>query len=363
MPELGLIGFERSGKTSLFNAITGADHAVGFSTHAEPHVGVVRVPDERLERLAALYRPTKTTYATLQFSDFPGGGFRKDAAPELRFLEQLSLADALVHVVRGFENDAVPHPHGAVDPARDIESMALELAFADIALLDKRLERMAGETKAMKAAEREQARREAAVLRRLRDQLAEGTPVRAAKLADEERRVLAPYRFLTARPLLTVLNVGETEVAAAGALVAGGRPDAARLEAEPVAVCAALEMELTALSPEEAQAYRREVGAAEGALAQAVRHAYAILGLLSFFTVGEDECRAWTVTRGATALQAAGKIHSDMARGFIRAEVVGWADLADAGSEAIARKRAQLRTEGKDYGIRDGDVVRVLFNV
>ena len=363
MPELGLIGFERSGKTSLFNAITGADHAVGFSTHSEPHVGVVRVPDERLERLAALYRPVKKTYATLQFSDFPGGGFQKDAAPDLRFLEQLSLVDALVHVVRDFENDVVPHPHGGVDPARDIELMALELAFADIALLDKRLERIAAETKAMKAAEREQARREVALLQRLRDQLAEGTPVRAAHLTDEERRTLAQYRFLTARPLLTVLNVGEADVAADASIVAGCHRDGSAMETETVAVCAALEMELTVLSPEEAQAYRREVGAAEGALAQAVRHSYAILGLLSFFTVGEDECRAWTVTRGATALQAAGKIHSDIARGFIRAEVVGWDDLLDAGSEMAARKRARLRTEGKDYGIRDGDVVHVLFNV
>lgn len=363
MPELGLVGFERSGKTSLFNAITGADHAVGFSTHAEPHVGVVRVPDDRIDRLAALYRPTKTTYATLQFSDFPGGGFRKDAAPDLRFLEQLSLVDALVHVVRGFGNDAVPHPHGDVDAARDIELMTLELAFADIALLDKRLERIAGETKAMKAAEREQARREAALLQRLRDQLAVGVPVRAAKLEDEERRALAQYRFLTARPLLTVINVGEADLTATDSLVSDGHQGQAAQETETVAVCAALEMELMALSPEEAQAYRREAGVAEAALAQAVRHAYAMLGLLSFFTVGEDECRAWTVTRGATALQAAGKIHSDMARGFIRAEVVGWDDLIDAGSETAARKRARLHTEGKDYGIKDGDVVHVLFNV
>ena len=363
MPEIGIIGFERSGKTSLFNAVTGADHAVGFATHAEPHVGVVKVPDDRLDKLAALYHPKKTTYATLQFIDIPGAGFATDGPPDPSFLNQLSLVDALVHVVRGFDNDAVPHPGDSVDAARDIESMDLELAFADVALIDKRLERIAAETKAMKGAEREQAQREADLLQRLRKQLEAGAPVRAAALSNEERRGLSQYRFLTERPLLTLINVGEGHVAEAEAIADRLRPGNPPAGTETAALCAALEMELTALSQEDAQTYRREVAAPEGALSQALRLSYAILGLISFFTVGEDECRAWTVTRGATAPRAAGKIHTDLERGFIRAEVVGWSDLLEAGSEAEARKRAQLRTEGKDYVVGDGDVLHVLFNV
>ena len=362
MPEIGIIGFERSGKTSLFNAITGADRPVGFSTHVEPHVGVVKVPDERLDKLAALYHPKRTTYATLQFIDIPGAGFAAEGAPDTRFLDQLSLADALVHVVRGFQNDAVPHPDG-VDAVRDIESMDLELAFADVALIDKRLERIGAETKAMKSAERETAQREAALLQRLREQLDAGTPVRAAGLSEEERRSLAQYRFLTERPLLTVVNVGESDVGEASSIAERLRPDDPPAGTEVAALCASLEMELTGLSPDDAQAYRGEVGAPEGALAQALRLSYSILGLLSFFTVGEDECRAWTITRGDTAPRASGKIHSDMERGFIRAEVVNWSHLLEAGSEAEARKRAQLRTEGKDYVVGDGDVLHVLFNV
>ena len=366
MPDLGIIGFERSGKTSLFNAVTGGEHEVGFQTHQDPHIGIAKVPDLRLDRLSAMFQPKKTTAADLRYVDFPGAGFGGGEAasgPQTRFLDELSQQDALIHVVRAFQNDSVPHPQETVDPARDIEQMTLELVFADMGLIEKRLDRIASETKAMKAAERDLAARDADLLRRLSDQLAEGLPVRAVPLSEDERKSLRHYRFLTDRPLLTILNIDEADAARAEEIAAQYRPQNEPAGTATAAACAALEMELGGLSPEEADEYRREVGASEGALAAAVRLSYQILGLASFFTVGEDECRAWTMRAGETARQAAGHIHSDLERGFIRAEVVGWEDLLEAGSEAEAKKRALQHTEGKDYIVQDGDVLHVLFNV
>lgn len=363
MPEIGIIGFERSGKTSFFNAVTGAQHPVGFATHTDPHVGVVKVPDPRLDQLTALFKPRKQTPADLQYVDFPGLGFGGGHGPAPRFLQQLSLLDALIHVVRAFENEAAPPPAGGVDPARDIEAMTLELVFADLDLVDKRLQRIATETKALKASEREQAQRETDLLRRVHAQLEAGVPCRAIALAQEDRKRLRQYRFLTDRPLLTLLNINEADAPQAEAIAARYRPADEPPGTATAAVGAALEMELRALAPEEAAEYRLQVGGGEGALDQAVRFSYDILGLITFFTGGREECRAWALPRGSTALAAAGKVHSDMERGFIRAEVVGWRDLTAAGSEAEAKKRALMHTEGKDYVVRDGDVLHILFNV
>ena len=355
MPALGIIGFERSGKTSLFNAVAGTVHAVGFATHAEPHIGVVKVPDPRLDRLSALYHPRRQTPVDLRYVDFPGAGFGGGAGPPVRFLDQLSQMDALIHVARAFESDAVPHPRRRVDAARDLENMTLELLFADLALIEKRLDRMRQVSKALRPAERTRVELEEALLRRLRTGLEENAPLRALPLSEDERRRIQHYRFLTDRPLVTILNLGEADLAEADAI-------AERLGAG-AALCALLEMELAALTPEEADEYRRALGAREGALSQAVRLSYEALGLITFFTGGGDECRGWPLRRGATARDAAGTIHSDMEHGFIRAEVVNWEDLVHAGSEAEARKRALLRTEGKDYVVRDGDVLHILFNV
>ena len=345
MPDLGIIGFERSGKTSLFNAVTGGDHAVGFAAHQDPHIGVAKVPDERLDRLAVMFQPKKFTPADLRYVDFPGAGFDggadgESSGPQARFLDTLSQQDALIHVVRAFANDTVPHPQETIDPARDIEQMMLELVFADMGLIEKRLDRIASETKSMKASEREVAERDAQLLRRLNDHLSDGAPVRAMFLSDDERKSLRHYRFLTDRPLLTVLNIDERDAGRSEEIAAGFRPADEPTGTATAAVCAALEMELGGLTPEEADEYRQEVGAAEGALATAVRLSYAILGLGAFFTVGPDECRAWTVRLGENAQTAAGHIHTDLARGFIRAEVVAWDDLLEAGSEAEAKKRA-----------------------
>ncbi len=359
MSSIGLIGFERSGKTTLFNALTGAGRGTGFSAHQEPHEGVVAAVDARLSRLAALYQPKKTTPAVLDVLDFPGAGFASAlggsaAPPSTRLLDQLSRLDALVHVVRVFDNDAVPHPAERIDPDGDLEAMQLELAFADLALIEKRLQRIAEETKSMKAAERVAVDRETDLLRRLQAHLGEGGTLRDAPLSDLERDSLRHYRFLTERPMLTIFNVDE---AAAGA-------------GERVALSARLEEELRDFDDAEAAAYREELGVGAGAVETALQETFRLLGLRTFFTVGPDECRAWTVRAGDTAPQAAGKIHSDLERGFIRAEVVRWDDLlvcgaavGASGAEAEAKKRALSRTEGKDYEVQDGDVLHILFNV
>ena len=375
MPSIGLIGFERSGKTTLFNALTGAQRPTGFAAHQDPHEGVVPAADERLARLSALYQPRKTTPATLEVVDFPGAGFAGALGggepPSTRLLDQLSQLDALAHVVRAFENDAVPHPAERIDPAADIEAMQLELTFADLALIEKRLERIAQETKSMKAAERVAADREVDVLRRLQAHLSDGGTTLDAPLAEEERAGLRHYRFLTERPLLTLLNLGEEDAANAGSAASTNLavpPVIPALSGKPgegafVALCARLEEELRAFEEEEATAYRDELGVGAGAVETALQESFRLLGLRTFFTVGEDECRAWTVPGGASAQRAAGRIHSDLERGFIRAEVVRWDDLLDCGSEAEAKKRALLHTEGKDYQVQDGDVLHILFNV
>ncbi|MXX79593.1 MAG: redox-regulated ATPase YchF [Chloroflexi bacterium] len=361
MTSIGLIGFERSGKTTLFNALTGAGRATGFSTHQDPHEGVVPAPDARLTRLSQLYQPRKTTPSVLDVVDFPGAGFAgalsgSSEPPSSRLLDQLAQLDALVHVVRAFDNDAVPHPAERIDPGADIEAMQLELTFADLALIEKRLQRIAQETKSMKAAERVAADREVDLLGRLQAHLGDGGTLLDAPISDLERADIRHYRFLTERPMLTIFNVGEDAASIGGV--------------EGIALSARLEEELRDFDDDEAAAYREELGVGAGAVETALQETFRLLGLRTFFTVGPDECRAWTTRSGDTAPQAAGRIHTDMERGFIRAEVVRWDDLLTCGeavgasaAEAEAKKRALSRTEGKDYAVRDGDVLHILFNV
>lgn len=363
MPTVALIGFERSGKTTLFNALTGAARPTGYAAHSDPHAGVVEAADSRLDRLSALYNPKKHTPAALDLLDFPGAGFAGSLgpgeAPPMTLLDALGKADALIHVVRAFDDEAVPHPAQSVDPARDIESMQLELTFADLALIEKRLQRIAEETKSVKPADRVAADREANLLLRLQAHISDGGNVLDAPISDEERKSLRHYRFLTERPLLTLINLAEDQAADAESQLAALAPS----DSPSAALCAKLEEELASFEPPDAAAYRSDLGIADGAVETALKQSFALLGLRTFFTVGEDECRAWTVEGGASAQRAAGRIHSDLERGFIRAEVVPWNDLLECGSEAEAKKRALLRTEGKDYEVQDGDVLHILFNV
>lgn len=364
--DVGIIGLGQSGKTTVFNAVTRGKAQTGFGGGQEPNVAVVKVPDARLDALSALYAPKKHTPAEIRYVDFPAAGaaFGRGEGPGSQFIAQLRNLDALIHVVRAFDDPAVPHPTGSVDAARDVSTMDLELAFADLAVIERRLERITAELRSTKAGERGAGEREQALLTRMKDALEDETPIRALALGEEERRIVAGYRFLTQKPLLLVLNIGEADVAGREAIEAEWRGRYHAPHTDVAAICGKLEMELLDLSPEEAVEYRRDLGLAEETgLDRMIRLSYSLLGLLSFFTAGPDECRAWTVAAGATAPQAAGKIHSDLERGFIRAEVIRFEDLIAAGSEAEAKKRGTLRTEGKTYVVHDGDVLHILFNV
>ncbi len=364
--QLGIVGLARSGKTTVFNAVTRGTAQVGaYSSSTQPNVGVVNVPDERVDRLAAMYHPKKKTYATIQYVDFPAAGesFGKGEGPAGKFINELARMDALIHVVRAFEDETVPHPEVTIDAARDAATMDLELAFADLSIIEKRLQRLETEMRSIKAGERDALQRTKDVLTRLKAGLEAETPIREQPMSDEDWKSLEGSQFLTALPLLVIVNIGERDLARRGELEAECRRAQQRTGREAAVFCGKFEMELNDLSDEEAAEFRASAGVTESGMAGAIRLSYELLGLISFLTAGPDECRAWTVARGSTAPEAAGKIHSDLRRGFIRAEVIRFADLMACGSEAEARKRGLLRTEGKQYIVQDGDILNILFNV
>lgn len=365
--DLGIIGLAHSGKTSFFNAVTrGAAEVGAYSSRSEPNVGVVHVPDARVDALAGVFHPKKTTYAEIRFVDYPVTGFGAEG-PAAKYLAELAGLDALVHVVRAFEDESLPHAAGSVDPARDLEALDLELTFADLALIERRLQRLEAEMRAVKAGERGGLERDRALLGRLQEALEAGRAIRTLELVEDEARALNAYQFVTRRPQLLVLNVAEGDVARApeiAAEFAASHGESAGTGVAIVALSAKLEAELARLEPAEAAEFRRDLGLPDASpLDQAIRTAYELLGLQSFLTAGEDECRAWTVALGATAPEAAGKIHSDLEKGFIRAEVCRWDEFVEAGSIAELKKRGRLRTEGKSYVVQDGDVLNILFNL
>ena len=362
--DIGIIGIARSGKTSLFNAVTRGQAQIGaYSSQQEPNVGIARVPDARVDALAGMFKPKKITYAEIRWVDYPVAGFGA-VGPGNRFLAEIAGLDAVVHVVRAFEDESVPHPDGSVDPHRDIEALDLELTFADLALIERRLSRIESEMRSMKAADRGRIEADRDLLLRLQTELEAGRSIRSVTLTEPEQKALAAYQFVTRLPVLVVVNIAEDDLGRAGEIEAAfaerhGGPGVAI-----AALCAKIEAELALLPPDEAAEFRRDLGvAAESPLDRTIQAAYSLLGLQSFLTAGDDECRAWTVQRGATAPEAAGKIHSDLERGFIRAEVARWDELVEAGSNAELKKRGRLRTEGKGYVVQDGDVINILFNV
>ncbi|MGK2965936.1 MAG: redox-regulated ATPase YchF [Tepidiformaceae bacterium] len=363
--QLGIIGLARSGKTTVFNAVTRGHAEVGTYGGTQPNVGVVNVPDDRVDVLAGLYKPKKVTYATIQYVDFPAAGesFGKGEGPAGKFINDLGRTDALIHVVRAFEDETVPHPDVTVDPHRDIATMDLELTFADLGMIDKRLHRMEAELRSMKASERDSLLRTQEVLTRLKTGLESEKAIRELDLSDEDWKSLEGTQFLTSKPLLIVINIGEDDLARRAEIEEEYR---ARYDGKGRAAavfCGKFEMELNDLDEEAAAEFRDSVGVTESGMAGAIRLSYRLLGLISFLTAGHDECRAWTVEAGSPAPVAAGKIHSDLRRGFIRAEVIRYDDLIAAGSEAEAKKKGLLRTEGKEYVVQDGDVLNILFNV
>jgi GTP-binding protein YchF len=365
---LGIIGLPKSGKTTLFNAITGSHaqtsaYALGASD--EPNVAVVKVPDPRLDVLTDMFHPRKTTPADVKFTDVAGMSGKSDDKKEpfsRQALGFLGGVDALVLVVRAFANPTVPLPEGTdgVDPIRDAESVMLELAFSDLGIIERRLERLTAEISKMKGAEREIREREQQVLTRIGPPLEEGTPIRALGLNEDDEKAIRNFGFLTAKPLLIVANLGEENLDSAANIEAQLAPFKGESTAV-IAIPAQLEMEMAQLAPEEAGEFRESMGLGPSRLGEVVGKSYALLGLISFLTAGEDEVRAWTIRRGTTAQPAAGAIHTDLERGFIRAEVVHYDDLIAAGSMNEAKRHGHVRMEGKTYPVKDGDIVNILF--
>jgi len=356
---IGLFGYPGVGKTTLFNALTGAQISSRPGTRAEPHVGVARVPDARLDRLASLFQPRKTTPAQVEFVDLVG--FRRETANAAFDVEALKTADALAHVLRAFPGE-VPHSEGALDPARDAATMETELILADHAVLERRVAKLGGLVQRGGSAED---RAELQLLERCVVHLESEQPLRSLALGADDARRLRGYGLLSARPLLLVVNLAEDRMTDVADPVAAFRlAQQASKPAVVVCACSAqIEMEIARLGAEDARAFLDDLGLATPASHRLIRSAYELLGLQSFFTVGEDECRAWTIRQKTPARQAAGTIHSDIERGFIRAEVVAYDDLIDCGSMVAARDRGKLRLEGKEYPVLDGDVVHFRFNV
>ena len=362
--DIGIIGLPQSGRTTVFNALS-RGHADTAARGNEPNVGVVKVPDPRLDRLAELFNPKKVTPAEVTYVDVAasGGGFGKGQGIAGQFLNALARTDALIHVVRMFENPAVAHIEVSLDADRDIGSINLELAFSDLGILERRVDRITATMKAAKQQERETAQRELELLARIKTALENDVPVREQVLDDDERRIIEGYQFLSQKPLLVLLNLDEQQLADRAAIEERFRLKYTRPGVDVAAICGSLEAELAQMSPEEADEFRAEMGLPESSLDRVIRISYSLLGLVSFLTAGPDEVRAWTIAHGTPAPRAAGKIHTDIERGFIRAEVVRFDDLVTAGSMAEARKRAALRSEGRTYIMQDGDVVEFLFNV
>jgi GTP-binding protein YchF len=361
--QVTIVGLPGSGKSTVFNALTGS-HAEtgGFSGgRAAPNVGVVKVPDERLDRLSELFHPKKTTPADVTYVDvaIPAGAAREGTIqPDV--LAQIRNADALLHVARAFDAGTAER---SIDPWRDVDEMDLEFTVADLTVVEKRLEKLETSGRHGSASEREQNALEEEVLKRILPHLSDGLPLRSFGLSDDDERRLRGYRFLTQKPVLVVLSIDEGQLADAERLEDEGRARYAQPHSDVAAMAGKIEAEIAQLSVDDATLFMEDLGIAEASRGRIIRLTYRLLGLFSFFTAGEDECRAWTLSVGDSAVDAAGAIHSDLARGFIRAEVVTYDDLMSAGSMAEARKRGVLRAEGKAYQVRDGDVIQVLFNV
>jgi ribosome-binding ATPase len=356
MLRAGLIGFPSSGKTSLFQLLTSIKDATPRGGKADANVGVARVPDDRLDEMTALFNPRKRVPATVEFADIAGAGGAKAGAQALLDVAPFRNADALLHVVRMFRDPSVPHPAGSVDAARDVRAMEDEVILADLGVVERRLERLERDIKKTNTPE---LRKEQEILQRCREALEAGTPLRALELAADDAKRLRGFQFLSAKPLLIVLNLDEADLAKAQDAVKlagiGDFLNGAATRAVPI--CARIELEIAQLDEADRAAFMADLGLQESGLDRVIRASYDLLGYISFFTVGEDECRAWSIPRDTPAVLAAGEIHSDISRGFIRAEVVRYEPLLARRTLAACREHGELRLEGKEYIVLDGDVI------
>jgi GTP-binding protein YchF len=366
--QIAIVGLAGSGKTTVFNTLTRGHAETGGYGGLTVNVGVVKVPDDRLERLTELFHPKREVPADVTYADLPAppsptegpGGAAEIPADQL---SHLRTADALLHVVRTFDDPSVAHPLGTVDPWRDLEQLDLELTLADLSVAEKRVEKLRVSGHHGSAAEREANDRELAILERAVEALRADRPIRDLGLSEDEAKPIRGFRFLTEKPVLVVLNVGERDLPGSEDLLAEVRGRYRHSATDVDALSARIEMELGDLDEPEAALFREELGLQGSSLDRVIRLSYRLLGLLSFFTAGPDETRAWTLPEGSSAVDAAATIHTDLARGFIRAEVVPVDELLALGSTAEARRQGKLRSEGKSYRVRDGDVVEILFNV
>jgi len=351
--KLGIIGLPQSGKTTLFNALTRGDTPTTASAgRIEVHTAVVDVPDERVDKLSAMFNPKKTIYAKVTYADIAGlesGAAKSGISGQL--LNQLAQMDAFIHVVRCFESDLVPHQAGSVDPARDVDTMLSELLLNDLISVERKLERLADERR-KGGSDKAQVERQIALFERLQAALSENEPLRKLEFTPDELKELSSYGLLTRKPILTVFNLGE-----------GQEAPSIELDHESVALQGKLEMELAQLPADDAAMFMEEYGIEELSLSKMISLSYDLLQVQSFFTVGEDEVRAWTTRRGANAQESAGEIHTDLQKGFIRAEVVAYDDLIELGGMNEAKAKGKLRLEGKEYPVKDGDIMHIRFNI
>ncbi len=368
--KLTITGFSNSGKTTVFNALTGLNLATTtyptvISPELEPQIGMAKVPDARIEKLTAVYNPKKTTYATVEYVDY-AGITSGDVSQNTKVFNLMKDADAIVHVVRAFEDEAIVHPMQSMDPVRDVKSFEAELILGDLELVEKRLQKI--EEQAKKGKKQDEADR--GFLQKCKKALEDEISLGNLAFNEEEKRLMLPYQFLSTMPEIIVLNIGEKDINSDKVKDLQNKIEAyfkeTRQSAIPpvIALCGKIEMEITQLPPDEAKAFLDDLGIDEPAMHKLCRISYESLGLISFFTVGKDEVKAWTINKETHAQQAAGKIHSDIERGFIRAEVVGYNDFISSEEDMNRVKEKGLaRLEGKTYPVRDGDIINFKFNV
>jgi GTP-binding protein YchF len=368
--KVGIVGLPQVGKTTIFSLLTqGRVDTSSWGGSRDAHIGIAYVPDARLDKLAEVVKPKKTTYATIEYVDLPGLSRGEDrtahegqAKEMATYLSSLKNVDSLVHVVRSFEDTNLPHVEGSVDPCRDIGLFELEMIFSDLAIIEKRLERLSKDLKKAKSFELEM---ENDVLLRFKSALESEQPLRELELTPEEEKRIRGFTFLSAKPILLVINVGDRDASKLSHVIEeyGLQERAAKRNVGITAVSGKIESEIAALAPEDAQLFMEDLGISGKALDRIIQKSYDLLGVFSFYTAGEPEARAWTIPRNTTAMHAAGAIHTDIEKGFIKAEVISFEDMVELGSFPAAKSKGVLRLEGKEYRVQEGDVILFRFNL
>lgn len=365
--EICIIGLPKTGKSTLFNALTrGKSEAVLLSSsHFAPNVGISKVPDRRIQTLSEIFKPKKVINAEIKYTDI--AGIQKSSVKGEGiygpFLNYLSSADAIIQVVRAFKDDNIAHIEGGIDPERDIVNMELELILSDLIIIERKLERFDTDLKAARTVERDNILKEQALLRKIKGDLEQEKPIWKQGLTSNELKCISDYQLLTAKPMLVIINIGEDQLADADEIERKFNSVYSYQQFECIALCSKLEMELSRLSETEALEFRSSLGLKTSAVNRVIAKSYALLELISFFTTASNELKAWTISTNTTALKAAGKIHTDMERGFIRAEVISYSDLEKLGSVTEVKRHGLMRLEGKNYIVQDGDIITFLFNI